>query len=280
MMESTNSSVLNGLNDWSLVGTKDAYLASLETELHQAVADQQLSVWYQPIVRGADKIVAMEALCRWGDKSSGFISPDVFIPLAEKNYLINDLGDLVLRKTLQSLERWAELGSPFEGRVAINVSHSQLCDPSFSKRILAQFESSYISPRQFNFEITERDGMHMSVVKTANMHMLREAGISFTLDEFGTGYNSLLQLSELPVDCMKIDSIFIGKMGSSRGLALVKSMVLLAKTMGLSIIAEGVESLGQRNALFEMNCDVHQGALYGGPMESTDFFEWCDYFAL
>jgi diguanylate cyclase (GGDEF)-like protein len=240
---------------------------TLEHDLREALrAGDQLEAYFQPICSAEDRtIIGAEALMRWIHPSSGFIAPDVFIPVAEETGLIEKLGELILRQACNAAVHWQM------ERIAVNVSAIELRNPGYAARVAATLLATGLQPRCLELEVTESAIVDNSGSVQENIAALRDLGVSIALDDFGTGFSSLARLQHLEVDRIKIDRSFIagfGKAGSDE--AIVKAVVDLARAIGLKTTAEGVETVEQERRLREIGCDDLQGYLLGKPMRRSD----------
>jgi EAL domain-containing protein (putative c-di-GMP-specific phosphodiesterase class I) len=239
----------------------------VERDLRAAlVSGNQLEAYFQPICAAeSGTIVGAEALMRWIHPESGFIPPDVFIPVAEESGLIEKIGEVVLRQACDAASRW-----PIE-TVAVNVSAIELRNPGFATRVAATLMATGLQPHRLELEVTESAIVDDSGSAQENIAALRELGVAIAIDDFGTGFSSLARLQHLDVDRIKIDRSFIngfGKSGSNE--AIVKAIVDLARAVGLATTAEGVETPAQQERLMEIGCDHLQGYLLGKPMRRAD----------
>lgn len=246
--------------------------AHITTGLRQALERQELQIYYQAQVRLGGAVIGAEALLRWRQSDGRFISPADFIPLAEESGLILPIGEWVIRTVCEQLERWAQ--DPVLGAlmVAVNVSASQVQDPDFAARLRGILRETGAPQRRLKLEITERAMVANLANVLKNMESLRELGISFSIDDFGTGYSSLSYLKKLPVDQLKIDKSFVDDIESSNdSRAVVRAIISLASSLGMSTIAEGVESDRQKDLLIELGNQDFQGYLFGRPMPVDEF---------
>lgn len=234
----------------------------LTNGLRNAVANRELHVHYQPqISLTGYNVVAYEALLRWQSPQHGNVSPAQFIPLAEKSALIETIGEWVLQESCQFARRLADLGKE-NIRIAVNVSPRQLAAADFMSIVQNALQTAGISPGQLEIEITESvfiESMEDSVQK---LNKLRELGVHLSLDDFGTGYSSLTYLRRLPVETVKIDKSFIDLISAdTTHAALIASIIDMAHVLGLSVVAEGVETEMQLEKLVLCHCDIMQGYL-------------------
>lgn len=250
------------------------YELELEGQLRQAIEQQQLQVYYQPIVAlSADPtdstIVGYEALARWQPAlDADFIPPSVFIPLAEKTGLIEALGDWVLATACQQITQWNQQGKrPLF--LSINVSIDQLTCPDCLNKILAVFQHTQVNPSWIKLEVTESIFMKTPQPVLDTLTSLRKQGVKVSIDDFGTGYSSLSYLKHLPIDTVKIDRTFIQDMESSRdSLNILQAILNLTQALQLETIAEGIETCDQAQTLANLGCVYGQGYRFGKPVDS------------
>jgi EAL domain-containing protein (putative c-di-GMP-specific phosphodiesterase class I) len=244
----------------------------LEGELEGAMLRGELLLHYQPQVDRDDRIVGAEALVRWRHPVRGMVSPGEFIPLAEKSGLMPAVGDWVLRTACAQLARWPRQPGTAGLRLAVNVSASQFAQPDFVARVLACVEQHGIDASQLKLELTESMLAHDVEDIIAKMTALKARGIGFSLDDFGTGFSSLSYLRRLPLDQLKIDQSFVRSMlNSPKEAAIAQALVSLARELGLGVIAEGVETVEERDALRAMGCGTYQGFLFSRPVPAAEF---------
>ena len=244
---------------------------ALETRLRRAIERDELSLHYQPQISRLDgSVVGMEALLRWHSEEIGMVPPGDFIPLAEDTGLIHPIGEWVIRQACFQNKAWQNAGlGPV--RVAVNVSASQFKSGSVSAIVRAALEESGLAPRYLEVELTESVMLGDSSVAEAQMSELRAMGVSLSLDDFGTGYSSLGYLSRFPLDKLKIDQTFVRNITTEqRSAAIAQATIALAQGLSLQVVAEGVETIGQRDFLGLLGCDVMQGYLYSRPVPAHD----------
>jgi len=236
----------------------------LEQDLFAAIERGEFELHYQPIVAFADRSVqAYEALVRWHHPIRGRVGPDEFIRAAEETGMILALGDWVLRTALHDLHSW-RLPSQPSLCVSVNVSAVQLAREDFAQSVLLALDEADVPSSALILEVTE--SVLTSEGAVAQIARLRLAGVRIAIDDFGTGYSSLAYLQRLPVDKVKIDKSFLSDLGSNeRQVAFVGAIVQLARTIGLQVVAEGVETEQQWSILRSLGCDEAQGFLLGRP---------------
>jgi diguanylate cyclase (GGDEF)-like protein len=239
-------------------------------------SEGQLVTHFQPIIQLAGgELASVEALVRWHHPRRGLVPPDDFIPLAEGTSVIHQITDHVLNLSLVSLREWLERG--LDIRLAVNLSARTLLDVSFSQRLASLLDRNTVVADRLRLEITESTLLADPTRAIATMHRLRELGLRLSIDDFGTGYSSMNYLKSLPVDEIKIDRTFVTDMlRSARDGAVVHSVVDLAHSLGLHVVAEGVEDEATLHALASVGCDLAQGFHVGRPMTSVALFAWAE----
>lgn len=243
----------------------------LESDLYQAVAEQQFEVHYQPKFDLATRSIgSVEALVRWHHPERGQVSPVDFIQIAETNGLISQIFQQVLDTALRQLQAWDSQGLA-DLRVSINLSASQLRDPGLVTHVLTALQEAKLEPSRLEIELTETSIVQSPQRARIALGQLHDAGVSISMDDFGTGYTSLALLAELPLDSVKIDRSFIVAMQSSeRSRAIVESVISMAHTLRLLVVAEGVETNEQLTALDGLGCNEVQGYLISRPLSAAD----------
>jgi diguanylate cyclase (GGDEF)-like protein/PAS domain S-box-containing protein len=242
----------------------------LEHELHQALERDELWLAYQPIVRlDDDRVEAFEALLRWRHPSRGTLLPGDFVPFAEKTGLIQALDDLALRGACAQLAAWRASGAT-DARVSVNVSVTQAARGGLDERVLAALEAHRLPPDALLIELTESALMDELDVVVSELERLRRIGVRVQIDDFGTGYSSLGALSRLPIDVLKIDRSFLADLETAPSQqAIVKAIVALARTLGIDVVAEGVESAAQLAFVRSLGCPMAQGFAFARPTDAT-----------
>jgi len=247
--------------------------AGMEEDLHRAVALGQFLLYYQPQVDQGD-IVGAEVLVRWSHPKQGLVSPAKFIPQAEECGLILPLGQWVLETACRQLATWAEHEDTADLVLAVNVSALQFQQTNFVEQTLLSLKRTGARPQRLKLEIVE--SMLMDDIESVieKMTVLRTHGVRFSLDDFGTGYSSLSYLKRLPLDQLKIDWSFVRDvLTNANDAAIAQTIVALGQAMGLSVIAEGVETEAQKVFLASIGCHAYQGFLFGRPMPLEEFQE-------
>jgi diguanylate cyclase (GGDEF)-like protein/PAS domain S-box-containing protein len=246
--------------------------ASLEADLRDAVEQKLLQVHFQPQVVGDGRVTGGEVLARWPHPIRGMVSPAEFIPLAEETGLILPLGLWVLETACSQLALWAEDPATAHLTLAVNVSARQFLQTDFVDQVSTILKNANANPKQLKLELTESllvDNMQDVVEK---MFALKASGVGFSLDDFGTGYSSLAYLKRLPLDQLKIDQSFVRDvLVDSNDAVIAKTVVALAQSFGLGVIAEGVETEAQRDFLASVGCQAYQGYFFSRPLPLADF---------
>ena len=244
--------------------------SNLEADLRQGLARGELLVHYQPVVDHHARLLGAEALVRWRHPQRGMISPADFIPLAEQTGLILPLGQYVLQTACEQLQRWSQHPDTAHLSISVNVSARQFRQPGFVAEVLQTLKNHNADPRQLKLELTESLLLGDIEDTIARMVQLKSEGVGFALDDFGTGYSSLSYLKRLPLDQVKIDQSFVRDvLTDPNDAAIVRTILALAKSLDLEVVAEGVETTGQLSFLRLHGCEGFQGYLFGrpGPVE-------------
>ena len=251
--------------------------AKLEAQLRQAVARKQFLLHYQPQAGSDTGTTGAEALVRWQHPERGLVLPGEFIAVAESSGLILPLGHWVLESACKQLAAWATRPGLAHLSMAVNVSARQMRQTDFVQEVISILESTGANPALLKLELTESvlvDNVEDIIVK---MNALKAQGVGFSLDDFGTGYSSLAYLKRLPLDQLKIDEGFVRDvLVDPEDAAIAKMVVALADSLGLAVIAEGVETQAQRDFLAALGCSNYQGYLLGAPMALTQFEAFID----
>jgi diguanylate cyclase (GGDEF)-like protein len=255
-----------------VIGGRERF--GMEISLHQALDRQELALFYQPIVDpGTGRIEGVEALMRWRHQGR-FVQPTEFIPIAEETGLIGRLGEWAIRQALHQLRAWNEAGVPV-AMVAVNIDAAHLADPALPHAVAAALDASGLDARMLELELTETGVMRDIERSLASLQRLRDLGVRLALDDFGTGYSSLAYLTRLPLDTLKIDGTFVRRLeDSDQSRAVVRSIIALAQALGLSTVAECVETGSQLELLRSLGCDQVQGLYYAPPMPARDLPGW------
>lgn len=243
----------------------------VETELRAALDAGELTAFYQPIVEIANgRIRGVEALVRWPHPRRGLVNPSEFIPIAEETGLIARIDDLVLREASQQVVAWQRTRGHPDLELHVNFSAVSLHQPGVADRVADAVRDSGLTPRHLTVELTETAAMRDPSRSLAVFAQLRRLGARVAIDDFGTGYSNLAYLRRFPVDGLKIDREFIGQLGSdAQADSLVAAMLSLARSLGLTVTAEGVETPAQARRLNELGCLRAQGYLYARPLATS-----------
>jgi diguanylate cyclase (GGDEF)-like protein len=243
----------------------------LESRLRRAVTQKEFVLHYQTKVDLATRrIRGLEALIRWNDPEFGLVSPLDFVPLLEESGLIVEVGRWVFEQAVFDTQLWKSLGLDVP-RVAVNVSEVQLRQPNFVVTVLGAIGSTLSHPSGIDVEITETMLAQNTAANVQKLLRLREAGVQIFMDDFGTGYSGLSQIAHLPLDALKIDRAFVAGMTiSAEHMAIVSTIINLAKALRIYVVAEGVETEEQAARLYALGCDEAQGYLFSRPLSAED----------
>ncbi|KPU44637.1 phytochrome-like protein cph2 [Oxobacter pfennigii] len=244
----------------------------LSNSLYHAKERNELVIFYQPQIKlYTGQITGVEALLRWNHPQLGMISPGIFIPLAEKNGLINIIGEWVLKTASNQNKKWQDMGMPHL-RMAVNLSAAQFKNPHLVDNVNRILKETGLSPEYLELEITESIAINEANYIIDTLDKLKNLGVSISIDDFGTEYSSLSRLKMLPLDRIKIDMQFVqGIEGNEKDQAITKIIINLAKSLELEVLAEGVETALQSEFLNGKMCDEVQGYYYYKPMPAEEF---------
>jgi diguanylate cyclase (GGDEF)-like protein/PAS domain S-box-containing protein len=246
--------------------------AALETDLKQGVLHKQFLLHYQPQVNAEGRVTGAEALLRWQHPERGMVFPAEFIPLAEETGLILVLGRWVLETACFQLSEWARQPGMAHLTMAVNVSAHQFRQVDFVDQVLAAIDLHQANPHRLKIELTESLLLEDIEGIITKMNALKANGVGFSLDDFGTGYSSLSYLKRLPLDQLKIDQSFVRDvLTDPNDVVIAGTIVALARSLGLTVIAEGVEGEAQREVLASQGCRAYQGYLFGRPVAAAAF---------
>lgn len=246
----------------------------LERELRYAIQKGELCLHLQPQVDAHQHLIGAEALVRWEHPERGRISPGHFIPVAEETGLIVPLGDWVLNEGCRLLGEWREVPARRDLKLSLNVSVRQFQHPDFVDQVLSAIRQHDAPPGRLTLELTESLMLSDPEGTIEKMTALRDIGVSFALDDFGTGYSSLTYLQSLPLDILKIDIAFVRDLGrESQTPPIAATIIALADSMGLTVVAEGVETPAQLAVLADLGCGIYQGYLFAPPLPLEAFRE-------
>lgn len=245
---------------------------AMEAELQQALGWQQLQLYYQPQVTSGKRVVGAEALLRWLHPLRGLVPPTEFIPLAEETGLILPLGLWVLSSACQQLKRWEGKPRLANLPLAVNVSARQFAQPDFVAQVQEVLSNTGANPALLKLELTESLVMENVGDAIGKMHELKYLGISFSMDDFGTGFSSLAYLAQLPIDQLKIDKSFVQNTpGKSSDETIARTIISMGRGLKMDVIAEGVETEAQQAFLARHGCHVFQGYLFSRPLPLAEF---------
>jgi EAL domain-containing protein (putative c-di-GMP-specific phosphodiesterase class I) len=245
--------------------------SALESDLQKALLRNELQLLYQPQITEAGILVGTEALLRWQHPTRGTVPPGEFIPVAESSGLILPIGDWVLRSACEQLVAWSANPETAALSISVNVSAQQFSESDFVEHVLSVVENFDINPARLKLELTESmlaDDIDDIIRK---MTALKARGIGFSLDDFGTGFSSLNYLKRLPLDHLKIDQSFVRDvLTDPNDAAIACAIITLGQSLGLEVIAEGVETEAQREFLSHNGCHTYQGYLFGRPVVAEE----------
>ncbi|RFU63456.1 bifunctional diguanylate cyclase/phosphodiesterase [Peribacillus glennii] len=248
-------------------------LVMMESQLRRAIENRELILYYQPQVDlHTNETTSFEALLRWANPILGFVSPGEFIPLAEDTGLIISIGDWVIEEVCRQLRSWEDKG--IHGlKIGVNLSPKQFTQPSLCERIAYLLKKYSLKPSSLEIEITE--GAMQDTAETIKiLDQMKEIGLSISVDDFGTGYSSLSYLKQFPLDTLKIDQSFVKEiLFDKKDAAITNTIIHLANSLGLEVIAEGVETTEQAGFLKDANCSKAQGFLFSKPVPAEELFK-------
>jgi diguanylate cyclase len=248
---------------------------SITTDLARAIERSQLELYYQPQINLlTGKIVGVEALARWTHAERGVVSPESFIPVAEESGLIASLGEWALRSACQQSMAWSEhLSNPIS--ISVNLSMRQFDNPDLLEMVTQILQETRMDPRFLVLELTESSLVQDVTITIEKLKKLKKLGVKLAIDDFGTGYSSLSYLSQLPIDELKIDQSFVRQLNRDRNATMISSSIIsMAKSMGLKVVAEGIENPQQLAFLIKAGCHMGQGFLYSKPMDAGAMLDW------
>jgi diguanylate cyclase (GGDEF)-like protein len=251
----------------------------LETELRDALAQDQFELHYQPVVHSATgAITGAEALLRWRHPQRGLLTPDVFLLVAEEMGLMESLGDWILRHACIQATTWQLIDPARAFSIAVNLSAPEMFSADLIGRVARALEESGLPGKLLVLEITERIMMADTEQAKRQLQELRKLGVRIAIDDFGTGYSSLAYLRDLPIDILKVDRSFVSPLGSDhQALALLRAIIGIANALDLDVIVEGAETAAQVELLDQLGCHIIQGFYYGRPttaVELADRLAW------
>ncbi len=245
--------------------------AELETGMRRALEQDEFRLWYQPQYDAEGRLIGMEALVRWQHPEQGVVSPADFIPVAENSGLILPLGRWILRTACEQLVSWREHPVLAGIRIAVNISARQMQDEAFVAQVCSILDQTGVDAGTLELELTESLLVQDVEQTIEKMQALRQRGVHFALDDFGTGYSSMSYLKRLPLDKLKIDQSFVRDlMTDPNDAAIVRTIVALGQSLDLAVIAEGVETDAQKQALIASGCQRFQGYLFSRPVSPQE----------
>ena len=265
-----------GTNQAIIAGESYAQRANREiqfkNELEEALEAKEFQLYFQPIYDAADRhLIGAEALLRWHHPKRGVITPDLFIPLAERSGLIVELGRYVIDRALQHLSQWNSFELP-PVLLAVNLSLRQIESPDFMTMLITLFGKYDIGDSELKFEITEHTSMVNPELTQKRLSEIRELGIGISLDDFGTGYSSFAHLVEFPIETLKIDQVFVRDLPENlTHQHIVSTIVKLAHSLDMTVVAEGVEDERTAVMLHSIGVDYLQGFYFSRPIPKLEF---------
>ena len=249
----------------------------LENDLRKALERNEIEVYYQPQVHGESlKPYGAEALVRWNHPQAGLISPGIFIPLAESSGLIDDIGHYVMKTAMHQTQQWHEAGFDHL-HIGINLSGRQFASNDLIRQVQALLTQTGLPAQFLDLEITESLAMSNADHNISTLKSLKAMGVSISIDDFGTGYSSLSYLQSFPIDTIKIDRSFIVNLETAEGQAIVRTILAMAESLNLQVVAEGIEEEFHVAFLQNKNCDVFQGFKFGKPMPAAAFQQFLSH---
>jgi len=245
--------------------------AALESDLRKALGSQQFQLYYQIQVDELNRPLGAETLIRWIHPERGFVSPAQFIPIAEETHLILPIGEWVLEAACTQLKLWEQNALTRDLVLSVNVSARQFHQAGFVDLVQSAVQRHALNPKRLKLELTESMLVEDVEQIIVTMNTLKETGIQFSMDDFGTGYSSLQYLKRLPLSQLKIDQSFVSDMTIDSDNSIVKTIIVMAKSLNLDVIAEGVETEEQRQLLASYGCQHYQGYLFSKPVVIAQF---------
>jgi diguanylate cyclase (GGDEF)-like protein/PAS domain S-box-containing protein len=260
----------------TLMAKEDRYRREIGGSLRGALDGHEIGIAFQPIVALADRTcIGFESLARWNHPTLGAIGPSAFIPVAEEMGLVGEIGERMLRQACEQLASWRGEHGITDIKINVNVSPQQIADPAFAPLVAEVLQQWKLDPKRIALELTETAIFDAREQGNLTLEALRRIGTPILLDDFGTGFSSLTHLHRVRMDALKIDQSFVR--GADGGLAstpIVQTVIALSKTLGISVVAEGVETEAQAVLLAGMGCHAGQGYLFGRPLTAADALEY------
>lgn len=257
--------------------THAVYVLQMENDLRRAIEREELRVYYQPIVAlDNGQLAGFEALIRWQHPERGFINPADFIPLAEDTGLIVPLGLWILKRACQQLNQWQWQSSANRSLfMSVNLSGKQVAQPDLVENIADILTETRVDAKYLKLEITESAVMENADMAARLLKRLKGLGVQLSIDDFGTGYSSLSYLHRFPVNTLKIDRSFVGRIGeAAENIEIVRTVISLAENMGMEVVAEGIETVSQLTQLRNLKCQYGQGYLFSRPVDAASVSAW------
>jgi EAL domain-containing protein (putative c-di-GMP-specific phosphodiesterase class I) len=252
------------------MGVRRAARVRLEQDMRVALGRYEMFLVYQPQVELAERrVTGLEALVRWRHPENGIMQPEEFIPIAEESNLIHLLGDHIFQLACTQIRRWRSQGLP-PIPVSVNLSARQFHWDGIAERLVQVIRTSGVAPELVQIELTESAIMKDPEGARRKLSELKRQGVKLAVDDFGTGHSSLALLQTFPIDTLKIDRSFVEECGSREGAAILRAIVLMAHTLRMNVVAEGVETEAQSEVVRAMGCDQAQGFLYASPVTADD----------
>jgi predicted signal transduction protein with EAL and GGDEF domain len=247
----------------------------ISTELRQALKQDELFFCFQPQTDISGKLIGAEALLRWNHPEKGMIPPDVFIAIAEETGLMQDVGQWVLQAACRKIKEWTDSGLLKKDQtISINISGIEVASPDFVRHVVRIIHETEVDPHYLGIELTESILVTTGSDIVTKMMKIREFGVKFSVDDFGTGYSSLNYLKSLPLHTLKIDRVFVTDINNTdENVVLVDTIIMMARNLGLEVIAEGVETEQELIYLHSKGCPVYQGYYFSKPLEEDKFVE-------
>lgn len=253
--------------------SQDREHMTIQVMLDSAIRQDRLEVFYQPIMNARTReVMAVEALARWQDEGGEWVSPDLFIPMAEKAGLIQELSAHVMAHSFAQLALWRAAG--LQQRLMLNISRSLLMQPELIQRICAELHCHGLTPQDVILEITESVALTDYSRQMAHLRQLSDAGFLLAIDDFGTGYSSLSQLHEIPARYLKVDMSFTQRLHTLEGRSVMHAIIQMGQRLGLEIVAEGIEDAATERTLLELGADHVQGYFYCEPSPPEAIDVW------
>lgn len=250
----------------------------LEADLRRGIERQEFFLLYQPIISlQTERLAGFEALVRWQQPERGMVSPAEFIPLAEETGLIIPIGHWVMQEACRQIKTWQQAyPDSFPLQVSVNLSSRQFAQPNLIEQIKSVLEETAIDPHHLKLELTESAVMDNVEAAIKQLQEIRELGIELSIDDFGTGYSSLSYLHRFPLDNLKIDRSFVSQINNKENLEIVRTIIALARSLELEVVAEGIETVAQMTELRKLTCEYGQGYYFAKPLDkdAAGIFIW------